>query len=85
MVRFVAANGWSLSSGGSKDPLPSGQCVLSRVMIIRIEAAVREVGIYSAEQETLGYQGKVRVGSLEAKDTQIAVHHGQMRAWGRTG
>lgn len=71
MARFAAANGWSPSSGGSKDPLPSGQCVLTRVMIIRIEAAVREVGIYSAEQETLGYQGKVRAGSLEPMSTKF--------------
>ena len=71
MKRFSAANGWSLSSGGSKDPLASGQCVLSRVTIISIEAAVKEVGIYSAEQETLGYQGKVRVGSLETIPTKF--------------
>jgi len=71
VTRFAAASGWSLNSGGSKDPLPSGQCVLSRVMIVRIEAAVREVGIYSAQQETLGYQGKVRVGSLETIATKF--------------
>lgn len=38
--------------------------VLSRATTVRIELAVREVSIHSAEQEALGYQGKDKMWEL---------------------